>query len=182
MQGLRLQLPLGLWRPAPQLLSRLPLLQLLFRHRDVKPFLQRRMNALPLDWSNVRAVARLVVVDLDLPRAGGEGQVVRRVVEAPGLLVAFPDRVAVAAPGERVVMNHLARRYGGHDHPRQKTLRRGVAQVPRRFPATAAGVVERRLSVFRQRVASLRLWAAEVERDNTLDSRIERRGDRGRIA
>ena len=130
VQRLRLQFLHRRVRPALQVARRAALLALLLRHRDVEPLLQRRVDALPLNRPDVRAVARLRVVDLDLPGPGCEAQVVGRVVEAPHLLVALPDRVAVAVPGELVGVDHPPRGHARHDHPRQEPV---AAAESRRF-------------------------------------------------
>ena len=144
MQRLRRKLPPRLLGQACQLLARAAALVFVLRlHVDREPLAKRLVNLPAVNRPDVVAMRPRRILPGERAVAMGKRQLVSRTIEAPDLLVPLPHRVALAVPTEFVGVDQVPRSHAAHDHPRQKAVRRRPDQVTRRFPASAAGIVER---------------------------------------
>src|SRR5688572_25007614 len=113
-------------------------------------------------WADVVAVRGLGWLAFEQAVAVGEGQVVGRLIQAIDRLQPPPDGVARAIPTELVGVDEPPRGDRAYNDPWQKAVAGRQPQVSRRFPASAAGIIEHVLGIIRERKAGLGLRAAEV--------------------
>ena len=180
MEGLPDQLNLGLLGPARQLRG-WHSLAILLGHRHPEPLLQVRVDHLAVDRADVRAVRVL------RPRrathfagAVGEAESVLRVVEAVDLLQPRPGGVELRVPLELVGVDERPGGDAANDDVMGEAAGGAAAQAARALPVALAEPGEVAVRVLGG--ARLRLPAAEVERHQARNPRVERRGHAGRVA